>query len=46
MSQVSSCEIMSDLDFSSEDIMRLKVKMRRIGGIESVLLKKLEKLAS
>jgi len=46
MSQRSTSEIMTGLDFCSEDIVRLKVTLRNGARIESVPLKKLEKLAS
>ena len=46
MSRVSTSEIMAGLDVGSEDIVRLKVTMRKGARIESVPLKKLEKLAS
>lgn len=46
MSQVSTSEIMAGLDVGSEDIVRLKVTVRKGARIESVPLKKLEKLAS
>lgn len=46
MSRVSTSEIMAGLDVGSEDIVRLKVTVRKGARIESVPLKKLEKLAS
>ena len=46
MSQVSTNEILSRHDPSSEEIVRLKVTLRKGARIESVPLKKLEKLAS
>lgn len=46
MFQVSTSEIMAGLDVSSEEIVRLKVTVRKGARIESVPLKKLEKLAS
>jgi len=46
MSRVSTSEIMAGLDVSSEDIVRLKVTVRKGARIESIPLKKLEKLAS
>ena len=46
MSRVSTSEIMAGLDVGSEDIVRLKVTMRKGARIESVPLKNLEKLAS
>ena len=46
MSQVSTSEIISGLNFTSEDVVRLKVTVRKGARIESVPLKKLEKLAS
>lgn len=46
MSQRSTNEIMTGLDVSSEEIVRLKVTVRKGARIESVPLKKLEKLAS
>jgi len=46
MSQVSTSEIMDGLDVSSEEIVRLKVTVRKGARIESVPLKKLQKLAS
>ena len=45
MSQVSTNGIMAGLDVSSEKIVRLKVTVRKGARIESVPLKKLEKLA-
>jgi len=45
MSLVSTSEIMAGLDVGSEDIVRLKVTIRKGARIESVPLKKLEKLA-
>ena len=45
MSLVSTSEIMTGLDAVSEDIVRLKVTIRKGARIESVPLKKLEKLA-
>ena len=45
MSLVSTSEIMAGLDAGSEDIVRLKVTIRKGARIESVPLKKLEKLA-
>jgi len=44
-SQVSTNEILTGLDVSSEEIVRLKVTVRKGARIESVPLKKLEKLA-
>ncbi len=46
MSQVSTNEILARHDLSSEEITRLKVTLRKGARIESVPLKKLEKLAS
>ena len=46
MSQLSTSEIMDGLDLTSEDIVRLKVTVRKGARIESVPLKKLKKLAS
>jgi len=46
VSQVSTNEIISGLNVASEDVVRLKVTMRKGARIESVPLKKLEKLAS
>jgi len=46
MSQVSTNRIMAGLDVSSEGIVRLKVTVRKGARIESVPLKKLEKLAN
>lgn len=46
MAQRSTSEIMAGLDFSSEDIVRLKVTVRKGARIESVPLKKMEKLAN
>jgi hypothetical protein len=46
VSQVSTSEIMAGLDVSSEEIVRLKVTVRKGARIESVPLRKLEKLAS
>ena len=46
ISQRSTSEIMAGLDVSSENIVRLKVTVRKGARIESVPLKKLEKLAS
>ena len=43
--QVSTNEIMAGLDVSSEGIVRLKVTVRKGARIESVPLKKLERLA-
>jgi hypothetical protein len=45
-SQVSTNEILTGLDIGGEDIVRLKVKVRKGARIESVPLKKLERLAS
>jgi hypothetical protein len=45
-SQVSTNEIIDTLDVSSDEIVRLKVTVRKGARIESVPLKKLEKLAS
>ena len=45
MSRRSTNEIMTGLDVSSEGIVRLKVTVRKGARIESVPLKKLEKLA-
>jgi hypothetical protein len=46
MSQRSTNEIMTGLDVTSEEIVRLKVTVRKGARIESVPLKKLDKLAS
>ena len=46
MSQVSTNEILAGVDVGSEDIVRLKVTIRKGARIESVPWKKLEKLAS
>jgi hypothetical protein len=46
MSQVPTSKILAGLDVSSEEIVRLKVTVRKGARIESVPLKKLEKLAS
>jgi len=46
MSQVSTNEILARHDPSSEEIVRLKVTVRKGARVESVPLKKLEKLAS
>jgi hypothetical protein len=46
MSQVPTSEIMASLDVSSEEIVRLKVTVRKGARIESVPLKKLEKLSN
>jgi hypothetical protein len=46
MSQISTSKIIDSLDVGSEDIVRLKVTVRKGARIESVPLKKLEKLAS
>jgi hypothetical protein len=46
MSQRSTNEIMAGLDVSSEGIVRLKVTVRKGARIESVPLKKLEKVAN
>ena len=46
MSQVSTNEILARHDPSSEEIVRLKVTVRKGARIESVPLKKLEKLAN
>ena len=45
MLQVSTSEIMAGLDVSSDEIVRLKVTVRKGARIESVPLKKLERLA-
>jgi hypothetical protein len=45
-SQVSTNEIMAGLDASSDEIVRLKVTVRKGARIESVPLKKVKKLAS
>ncbi len=45
-SQVSTNKILEGVDVTSEEIVRLKVTMRKGARIESVPLKKLEKLAS
>jgi hypothetical protein len=45
VSQVSTNEIMAGLDVSSDEIVRLKVTVRKGARIESIPLKKLEKLA-
>lgn len=45
-SQVSTNEILAGVDVTSEEIVRLKVTVRKGARIESVPLKKLEKLAS
>jgi len=46
MSGVPTSEILAGLDVGSEDIVRLKVTVRKGARIESVPIKKLEKLAS
>jgi len=46
MSQVSTNEILACHDPTSEEIVRLKVTVRKGARIESVPLKKLEKLTS
>jgi len=46
MSQVFTNEVMSGLTVTSEDVVRLKVTVRKGARVESVPLKKLEKLAS
>lgn len=46
MSQVSTNEVISGLTVTSEDVVRLKVTVRKGARVESVPLKKLEKLAS
>jgi len=46
MSQFSTNEIMTGFDVASEEVVRLKVTVRKGERIESVPLKKLEKLAS
>ena len=46
ISQVPTSKIMAGLDVGSEDIVRLKVTVRKGARIESVPLKKLEKVAS
>lgn len=46
MYRVPTGEIISGLDFSSEEIVRLKVTKRKGARIESVPLKKLERLAT
>lgn len=46
MVQRSTSKIMAGLDVSSEDIVRLKVTVRKGARIESVPLKKMEKLAN
>ena len=43
MSQVSTNEILAGVDVGSEEIVRLKVTVRKGARIESVPLKKLEK---
>ena len=43
-SRVSTNEIMAGLDVSSDEIVRLKVTVRKGARIESVPLKKLERL--
>ena len=45
MSLVSTSEIMTGLDAGSEDIVRLKVTIRKGARIESVPLKKLVRLS-
>ena len=45
-SQVSTNEILAGLDIGGDDIVRLKVTVRKGARIESVPLKKLEKAAS
>ena len=45
-SQVSTSEIMAGFDIGGEDIVRLKVTVRKGARIESVPLNKLEKVAS
>ena len=46
MSQVPTSKILAGLDVSSEEIVRLKVTVRKGARIESVPLKKLQKLAN
>ena len=46
LSKSSTNEIMDVLDFTSEEIVRLKVSVRKGARIESVPLKKLEKLTN
>ena len=45
-SQVSTDEILAGLDIGGDDIVRLKVTVRKGARIESVPLNKLEKVAS
>jgi len=45
-SQISTNEIFAGLDISGDEIVRLKVTVRKGARIESVPLKKLEKVAS
>ena len=45
-SQVSTNEVLAGLDFGGDDIVRLKVTVRKGARIESVPLKKLENVAS
>jgi hypothetical protein len=46
LSRLSTSEIIAGLDVSSEDIMRLKVTVRKGARIESIPLKKLDRLAT
>jgi hypothetical protein len=46
ISQVPTSEVMAGLDVSSDEIVRLKVTVRKGARIESVPLKKLEKLTN
>jgi hypothetical protein len=46
MSQVPTNQILDGLDVTSEEIVRLKVTVRKGARIESVPLKKLERVAS
>jgi leucyl-tRNA synthetase len=45
-SKVSTSKIIDNLDFSSDEIVRLKITVRKGARIESVPLKKLERLAT
>ena len=45
-SQVSTNELLAGLDIGGDDIVRLKVTVRKGARIESVPLKKLEKVAN
>ena len=46
MSQISINEVLAGVNVTSEEIVRLKVTVRKGARIESVPLKKLEKLAN